>query len=85
MARLVTRPSVIIMRADGLAEFGLLADHLGDDVARAFEGLVGGHAELGGEFGESGRGGRICSQRKRASGSSPLSRAIDALVRRFGL
>jgi len=69
--------------ADPLAEACVLVDHFGDDVARAFESLLGRDSEAGGNLGE--RVGPDCSQRYRASGSSPFSRAMQALVRRLGL
>ena len=62
-----------------LAEIRILADHFRDDVPRAFEILV--RAWLRERTGRR----EVCSHRYSASGSSPFSRAMVALVRRFGL
>ena len=70
--------------AHRLAELGILADPFGDDVARAFERLFRRHAELRRDLPRAAWR-RLWSQRNSASGSRPLSRAIEALVRRFGL
>ena len=76
--------------AEELAKVGVLADPLGDDVARAFERLCRRSDPLlridegGREFLERQARGLLRPQNW-ASGSRPLSRAIDALVRRLGL
>ena len=61
--------------AHGLAELGVLADHFGDDVARAFERLFGRHAELRGDFGE---------RRGVALFPEELGERFEALVARDG-
>ena len=77
--------------ADRVADGGQLADRLGQDVADPFEDLLGGVELLLGvertPAAAAVRSVRVSSrfQIRRASGSSPLSRASDALVFFLGL
>ena len=74
-----------------LADVGVVADHFGDDVARAFQRFV----DVGDAFfGIDERRGKCLERHARraadprdtaASGSRPFSRAMVALVRRLGL
>jgi hypothetical protein len=78
---------VLHIFAQALQQVGVFGQVLDDDVACAFERCLGvrhlGGKELSGAVraGTSARSARICS----ASGPRPRSRAISALVRRFGL